>query len=55
MTLYIKIAKFKFCQYQVRAISPNLMLTKITRYYTVQREHTVQVQYGTYNVVLYVI
>ena len=30
MMLSIQIAKFKFCQYQLRAISPNLMLAKIT-------------------------
>ena len=28
----IQIVKFKLCQYQWRAISPNLMLTKVTRY-----------------------
>ena len=32
MTLSIQIAKFKFHQYQLRAASPNLMLTKITCY-----------------------
>ena len=30
MTLGIQITKFKFCQYQLRAILSNLMLTKIT-------------------------
>ena len=30
--LSIKIAKFKFHQYQMRAISPNLMYTKFTSY-----------------------
>ena len=32
MMLSIQIAKFKFRQCQLRAISPNLMLAKITRY-----------------------
>ena len=32
MTLCILIAKFKFHQYERRAVSPNLMLAKITRY-----------------------
>ena len=32
MTLSIQIAKFKFHRYQMRAISPNLMLTKVTHY-----------------------
>ena len=32
MTLSIQIAKFKFRQYQIRAVSPNLMFTKVTRY-----------------------
>ena len=32
MMLSIQIAKFKFCQYQLRAVSPNLMLTKMIRY-----------------------
>ena len=32
MTLIIQIAKFKFYQYQMRAISPNLKLVKVTRY-----------------------
>ena len=27
--LSIQIAKFKFCQYQLRAVSPNLMLVKV--------------------------
>ena len=30
--LSIQIAKFKYCQYQMRTISPNLMLAKVTRY-----------------------
>ena len=30
MTLSIQIAKFKICQYQVRAVLPNLMLSKLT-------------------------
>ena len=29
MMLIIQIAKFKFCQYQMRAVSPNLMLAKL--------------------------
>ena len=32
MTLSIPIAKFKFHQHQLRAVSPNLMLAKLTRY-----------------------
>ena len=32
MKLSIQIAKFKFCQYQLRAVSPNLMLTEVTHY-----------------------
>ena len=28
--LSIQIAKFKFCQYKMRAISPNLILAKVT-------------------------
>ena len=32
MTLSIQIAKFKCRQYQLRAVSPNLMFTKITCY-----------------------
>ena len=32
MTLNIQIAKFKFRQYQLIAISPNLTLTKIIHY-----------------------
>ena len=32
MTLSMQMAKFKFRQYQLRAVSPNLMLAKITRY-----------------------
>ena len=28
----IQIAKFKFCQYQMRAVLPNLMLGKVTCY-----------------------
>ena len=38
MTLSIQIAKFKFRQYQLRAVSPNLMLAKVTRY-TVHFHH----------------
>ena len=36
MTLSIQITKFKFHQYQLKAILPNLMLTKLT-HYTVYR------------------
>ena len=32
MTLSIQIAKFRFYQYQIRAISSNLKLAKVTRY-----------------------
>ena len=32
MALSILFAKFKYCQYKLRAIQPNLMLAKITRY-----------------------
>ena len=32
MTLSIQIAKFKLRQYQLRAISPHLVLAKFTRY-----------------------
>ena len=32
MMLSIQITKFKFCQYKLRAYSPNLMLAKIIRY-----------------------
>ena len=32
MALRIQIAKFKFCQYLLRANSPNLMLTKLSCY-----------------------
>ena len=32
MVVGIQIAKFKLCQYQLTAISPNLMLAKVTRY-----------------------
>ena len=34
MTPNIQIAKFKFCQYQMRAVSPNLMFVKLTHYTT---------------------
>ena len=37
MTLSIQIAKFKFCQHQVRAVSPNLMLSKVTCFAVVDR------------------
>ena len=41
MTPSIQIAKFKFRQYQLRAVSPNLMLARFTRYtvYTPSDEH----------------
>ena len=32
MTLSIQIAKFKVCQYQMRATLPNLMFTEVTHY-----------------------
>ena len=32
MTLSIQITKFEFHQYEMRAVLPNLMLTKVTRY-----------------------
>ena len=32
MMLYVQIAKFKFRQYQMRAVSPNLILAKVTHY-----------------------
>ena len=32
MTLSIQITKFKFRQYQVRAVLPNLLLTNVTCY-----------------------
>ena len=32
MKLSIQITKLKFHQYQTRAVLPNLMLTKVTRY-----------------------
>ena len=32
MMLRIQIAKFEFRQYQLKAVSPNLMLAKVTRY-----------------------
>ena len=32
MELSIQIAKFKFPQYELRAVTPNLMLAKVTRY-----------------------
>ena len=32
MALIIQITKFKFCQYQLRVVLPNLMLDKIIRY-----------------------
>ena len=32
MMLSIQITKFKFHKYQLRAMWPNLMLTKLTRY-----------------------
>ena len=32
MALRDQIAKFKVRQYQLRALSPNLMLTKVSRY-----------------------
>ena len=36
MHTYVMLTtNFKFCQYQIRTISQNLMLTKVTRY-TVQ-------------------
>ena len=36
MMISIQIAKFKFHKYHLRAVSPNLMLAKITSYmYTV--------------------
>ena len=34
----IQIAKLKLCQYHLRAVSPNVMLAKVTRY-TVVRMH----------------
>ena len=39
MALSIQITKFKFHQYKLRAILPNLMLSKVTRY-TVVPTHT---------------
>ena len=38
MTLNIQIAKFKIRQYKLRAILPNLMFAKVTRY-TVYRAY----------------
>ena len=32
MTLNIQLAKFEFRQYQMRAVLPNFMFTKVTRY-----------------------
>ena len=32
MALSIQIAKLKFHQYELRAVSPNLILAKVTRY-----------------------
>ena len=32
MAVRIQIAKFKLCQYQLRAYSSNLMLAKVTHY-----------------------
>ena len=32
MALSIQIAKFKFHQYELRAVSPNLMLAKVTHH-----------------------
>ena len=32
MMLSIQITQFKFCQFQMRAISPNSVLTKVTSY-----------------------
>ena len=40
MMLSIQIAKFKFHQYQVRAVLPNLMLAKVTRYTVVHSSTT---------------
>ena len=37
MTLSIQIAKFKFRQHQVRTVSPNLMLSKVTCFTVVDR------------------
>ena len=36
MMLSIQIAKFKFCQYQLRAVSPSSMLAKVIRYAVVR-------------------
>ena len=32
MALRVQIAKFKFCQYLLKANSPNLMLANVSRY-----------------------
>ena len=38
MSMMLSIqARFKFCKYQVRAVLPNLLLAKVTRY-TVSKE-----------------
>ena len=39
MMLSIQVTKFKFPQYQPRAISPNLMLTKVTSYMVIFNGH----------------
>ena len=45
MAVRIQIANFKLCQYQQRAISPNLMLAKVT-HYTVCK-----VEIGEFNII----
>ena len=48
MTLSIQIAKFEFCQYQLRAILPNLMFAKITHSYSIN--HAEIEAYNIYSV-----
>ena len=52
MELSIQIAKFKFHQYELRAVSPNLMLAKVTRY-TVYIWTYLKNAVGHYNIMLY--
>ena len=42
MTPSIKIAKFKFHQYVLRAVSPNLLLAKVSRYTVVNQNDFVE-------------
>ena len=60
MMLSIQIAKFKFYQYQLRAVSPNLMFAKLTRYtilllHFATHHHTCRRGEGNCNYIDYII